>query len=153
MNKCGANLDVPIGLRIVLGTTNSVLGLLALVGNVLMFVIIYKNPRLQTRSSACLLSLAMTDFLVGLIIAPMHVLQFFMLKFRNNCTFNTVRRFLSTFLLCSSIMSIALISYDRYIHLSKTFKYPDYMTKKKVVLLIIFCWVLPAALPFLRFAG
>eukprot|EP00794_Sanderia_malayensis_P014701 gene14701-16227_t len=74
MDKCVTNLDVSSELRITLGITNSVIGLLALLGNLLMFVIIYKNKRLQTRSNACLLSLAMTDFLVGIILEPMHTL-------------------------------------------------------------------------------
>eukprot|EP00794_Sanderia_malayensis_P008442 gene8442-9343_t len=153
MDKCVTNLGVSSELRITLGITNSVIGLLALLGNLLMFVIIYKNKRLQTRSNTCLLSLAMTDFLVGIILEPMHVMQLFSATLRYNCTFNTVRRFLATFLLCASIMSIALISYDRCMHLIKTVNYPHHMSRMKIAFLILFCWTLPAALPFIRFAG
>ena len=153
MAACIYNLDVAAWLAFLLGTVNSVQALIATVGNLAVFVIFMKNPRLRTRSNYCLMSLAATDLLVGIVLEPLHVVQFFSSEHRNNCGLNTVRRFLSTLLMGASIGSIAVISYDRYIHLSQTVNYIQYMPKKKVVLLLVLCWLGPLVIPAFRFAS
>ena len=104
MAACPYNLDVSTNLRYALGFFNAIQGLAAFIGNAIVFVIIIKNKRLHTRSNACLLSLAASDLLVGAIVEPMHVIQFFSEDYRADCTFNKIRRYLST--VCMLISSI-----------------------------------------------
>lgn len=49
--------------------------------------------------------------------------------------------------------TIALISYDRFMHLSKTVNYSKYMTKLKVIILIALCWLLPLTNTFFKYIG
>ena len=150
MVKCIYNLDVSESLRYVLGVINIIQGLASTLGNALVFVVVIRNRRLRTRSNAYLLSLATSDFLVGILLEPMFVAQFFSYEHRQNCTFNKVRRYLSTLLMGGAVGSIALVSYDRWTHLTKTIRYNDFMPKKKVVILLTIAWLIPFLAPMSR---
>ena len=141
------------GVTYFFATCNIVVGFVAFFGNLLVFVLIWRTTSLRNRSICCLLSLAVTDFLVGMILEPMHVLQFLFQEFRENCMFNSIRRIFSVVLIGASISSIAFISYDRYIHLSKTQNYNRNMTPRKIAMLLFIVWLVPIFMPFLRLMG
>ena len=65
---------------------------------------------------------------------------------RNNCTFNKAREYLLILLISSSTSSIALISYDRYLHMTRIQNYGQFMSKRKVAVLITVGWALPAVM-------
>ena len=135
------------------GVLHTSIGIIAFCGNLMVFMVIYNTYSLRNRSSVSLVSLAMTDFLVGCVLQPMHILQFFYKDYRSKCTFNAFRRMLSIFIAVASFSSIALISYDRYINLSKPFEYHRHMRRRKIITLVALCWLVPASVPFLRFVG
>ena len=120
-------------------------------GNLMFFMVIARNKQLHTRSNACLVSLATTDMLVGIILEPLHIIQFFAAEYRNNCGLNSARRFLSTFFMCASIGAITVVSYDRYMHLSKTVNYIQFMSTRKVVTLLIISWLVPLVMSMFHF--
>ena len=137
----------------VFGTINLVIGLVALLGNLVALLVILKTKHFRNHSTCFLGSLIMTDFLVGVLLEPMHAAQLFSEGFRNNCIFNSARRYLSTVLIGASISSIALISYDRYTHLSRPTTYSQQMQGKKVTALITTGWLIPALIPILMKLG
>ena len=121
-------------------------------GNLLFFIVILGNKRLHTRSNACLISLATTDMLVGIILEPLHIIQLFGIEYRKNCALNSARRLLTTFVICSSVGAVTVVSYDRYMHLSKTMNYLLFMTKRKIRILLIVSWLVPLMILLLFFA-
>ena len=139
--------------RTVFGIINTAIAVVAFIGNVTAFLVIFKTKYFRNLSTCFLCSLIMTDLLVGVMLEPMHAAQLVSQVLRNNCGFNSVRRYLSTLLIGASVSSIALISYDRYLHLSTTQNYSQYMTKKKAAVLIILGWAIPAIVPTLREIG
>lgn len=139
--------------RMIFGCINIIICLLSMFGNILIFIVIYRNTGLRTRSNCCLVSLAMTDFLVGIALEPLFIIQMFSSSLAENCTLNSVRRFLTALLTGASMGTIALISYDRFMHLSKTVNYSKYMTKLKVIILIALCWLLPLTNTFFKYIG
>ena len=153
MASCLYNLDVSQGLRYFLGIVNITQGLASALGNILVFILVISNKRLQTRSNVFLLSLAVSDFLVGALLEPMFVAQFFSQDLRENCSFNKIRRYLATLLMGAAVNSIALVSYDRWTHLTKTIRYNDFMPKKKVAILVTIAWLIPIVVPFVRFTS
>ena len=150
MSNCMYNLDVSASLRYFLGVVNILQGLASTLGNILVVLLVINNRRLRTRSNAFLLSIATSDFLVGTILGPMFVVQFFSHYHRENCSFNMFRRYLSMLLMGGAVDSIALVSYDRWMHLSKTIRYKDFMPKKKVAILLAVAWIIPITVPFVR---
>ena len=153
MASCLYNFSVSQTMRYFLGIFNIAQGLTAILGNILVFILVINNKKLQTRSNVFLLSLAVSDFLVGALLEPMFVAQFFSQELRENCSFNKIRRYLSTFLMGGAVNSIALISYDRWVHLTKTVRYNDFMPKIKVAILVTIAWLIPTLVPFIRFAS
>ena len=151
MASCIQNLDVPTTVAYILATVNIVQGLAALIGNFIVFFIIIKSKRLHTRSTICLMSLATTDLLVGLVLEPIYIMQLSSKEYSSNCRFNSVRRFLATLFMGASIGSIAVVSYDRYQHLSKTLNYKECMPKKRIACLLIIAWMVPLATSLTRF--
>ena len=95
----------------------------------------------------------MTDFLVGILLAPMHAAQLVSRSLQHNCTFNDTKGHLSFLLLAASVSSILLISYDRYVHLTKTQNYSQFMSKRKVIALIAVAWAMPALMVMLDILG
>ena len=93
----------------------------------------------------------MTDLLVGCLLQPMFLLQLFSKDARNLCGLNTFRRFITAMLMGASMSSIALISYDRYLLLSKSSQYSSYMKTRKMAFLICLCWLLPGLSPLLNY--
>lgn len=151
---CKVSLEsLPTTAGIALSIINTVIGLLALCGNLIVFVIVYRNTKLRTRSNCLLISLATTDFLVGLVLEPIFVIQMLSSKLALNCDLNGTRRFLTATLTGASMGTIALISYDRYIHLSKTVNYNEHMKKTKVAALITMSWLLPFVCTFFKDIG
>ena len=49
--------------------------------------------------------------------------------------------------------TIAVISYDRFVHVSKTVNYDKYMTKGVVATLLTFSWILPITCTFFKYIG
>ena len=123
---------------------------MAFIGNLVAIMIILKTKHFRNLSTCFLSSLVMTDFLVGILLAPMHVAQLVSEPIRNDCTLNNARRYLSTLLIGASVSSVALISYDRYLHLTRTQNYCQFMNKGKVTILITVGWALPAGVPMLK---
>ena len=150
MAKCIYTLNVSQSLRYFLGIVNILQGLASVFGNILVLLLVIYNKRLRTRSNAFLLSLATSDFLVGAILGPMFVVQFFSHSHRENCGFTIIRRYLSNLLIGGAVGSIALVSYDRWMHLTKTIRYKEFMSKKKVAILITTTWIIPSAIPLAR---
>ena len=133
MSACPSNFSIlSTAWRYTFGVLAVKVAAVALSGNMVVVILMLKIRSLRSRSNIILGSLAATDLLVGLFLAPMHILQFFSHTFRENCSFNAARRLSAVLLMGSSVASIALISYDRYVHLSKTQNYTQHMTPRKI---------------------
>ena len=127
--------------------------LVAFTGNLVAFLVISKTKYFRNLSTCFLGSLIMTDFLVGILVAPMHVAQMASESLRKNCAVVDATVYLLTLLVGVSVFSIILISYDRYLHMTKTQNYPQFMSKRKAVILITVAWALPSIVVMLRIFG
>ena len=93
-----------------------------LFGNSLV-VLSYKiNKRLRTRTNAFLVSLAISDFLVGGISLPMWI-YFMLTEFNQSAAFEAVFRIFDVFAALASIYHLTAISIERYIAVSRPFYY------------------------------
>ena len=139
--------------QIILSFFNTVIALLATLGNVSVCYVFLSNRSLRTRSNCYLISMAITDLLVGTVLEPLFIAQFASKELAKNCKLNATRRFTTAVLTGATMGTIAVISYDRFVHLSKTVHYNNYMGKTKVAVLIGITWVLPIISTFLRYIG
>ncbi|XP_065675353.1 5-hydroxytryptamine receptor 1F [Hydra vulgaris] len=122
----------------------------ATLGNSLVLIVVRKMKKKRPLSNLIISSLALSDFLVGTILGPLTSWQQIDFPTLSSCIIDHVRAYFVVLFVGSSVMTLAVISYDRFILLSKLTNYNKYITKKKILLLISLCWILPAFIPFIR---
>ena len=125
-----------------------IFGLIAFVGNLLVITAIINNPVLRTKSNFLVATLAVTDLLVGAIIAPLTTVLIF---FQNAipCSVIIANNFVTTQLCASSVFLLAVISIDRYYHFAKLHAYYIFMSKKRIATFIVMSFTLAGICAFL----
>ncbi|XP_038577902.1 trace amine-associated receptor 4-like [Micropterus salmoides] len=117
----------------------SSISLLTAALNLLVIISISHFRQLHTPTNLLLLSLAVSDFLVGLFVMPFQIL------FTEPCwllgDLVCVLHYLINFItLCSSLVNMVLISVDRYVAICDPLHYPTKITAKRVQILVFLCW-------------
>ncbi|XP_061414727.1 trace amine-associated receptor 13c-like [Lethenteron reissneri] len=114
------------------------------VGNTLVIVSIAYFRKLQSRMNVFTLSLALTDFLVGVLIMPFSMLK----TVHNNCWFFgrwfcKIHTSLDYVICTVSILHLSCIAYDRYNAICHPLCYTQRVNRAKVVVMLGVCWVAP----------
>ncbi|XP_026223285.1 trace amine-associated receptor 13c-like [Anabas testudineus] len=96
--------------------------------------------QLHTPTNLLLLSLAVSDFLVGLIVMPFQIL------FKEPCwLLGDLVCVLCNVVPCitvsASVVSMVLISVDRYVAICDPLNYPSKVTQKRVRICVLLCWI------------
>ncbi|EGT47667.1 hypothetical protein CAEBREN_29979 [Caenorhabditis brenneri] len=138
---------------ILLSLTLSVVNCFVVIGNLLVFYVILTKKSLQTSTNHLVLSLTISDLLLGVLILPFAIIQ----EHSSKWIFGQVgcRLWLSVdvFLSTASIYNLLAISFDRYMAVRQPIKYPIISSTKVVRLmtfLVWFCSLLLAAVLFLH---
>ena len=146
MMKCNSipppDFDIPA--RCIFLLVNIGSSLVSILGNALMMVVLHNTPKLKTRSNYFLLLLAGIDVGMSSIAQPMtSLLVMDFLPMDQVCITSDLQGYVCTTLGGATLGMLVLISYDRYLHLSKLNNYNKYMTKKKLKVLIPAIFVCP----------
>lgn len=119
------NLDV------IFGVISLVITPLVIGGNALVIISLFKFRRLRTTTNMFIGSLALSDFLLGLLTLPMYALFYLntgMNKWKYLCLFKYSSVILS---MSSSLINLVVIAVDRYIAILHPLKYQILMTKQR----------------------
>ncbi|XP_053561288.1 adenosine receptor A3-like [Bombina bombina] len=118
----------------------SVIGIIAILGNTLVIWAVKVNPALQDTTFYFIVSLASADLAVGILVMPLAII----LSLDKEFDF-----YICLFMCCLiiiltnvSILSLLAIAVDRYLRIRIPTNYRTVMTKKRVSLCIIFFWSL-----------
>ena len=127
--------------------------LLTLLGNVLVLATIYYDSRLRTVTNYFVACLAVSDILVACFSVTIRLKTFIVLRRKEPlnqgalnihvCSFYI---WIDSFCEAASIYTLAVISIDRYLKISRPFQYRERMTKTVAVIIIVAIWVLSALL-------
>ncbi|XP_030578851.1 trace amine-associated receptor 13c-like [Archocentrus centrarchus] len=118
----------------------SCIPLITVVLNLLVIISVSYFRQLHTPSNILLLSLAVSDFFVGLLLMPLEI-------FRNTTCWVlgdlmcSVYWYLFGILTYASIVNIVLISVDRYVAICDPLHYPTRITVGRVKLIVCLCWL------------
>ena len=124
---------------------------IASVMNVTVLIFFTKIRSLQNKSDLHILSLAIGDALIGLILSPISVLQVSDKTF-GNCFVNGFGGFLGL-LLAIATVTVMVIAYDRYIKIRELERYDIVMTKRRFLVLLLFPWFTPLLYIIAKLAG
>ncbi|XP_028250388.1 trace amine-associated receptor 13c-like [Parambassis ranga] len=118
----------------------SFISLITTVLNLLVIISVSHFRKLQTPTNIFLLSLAVTDFLVGLLVMTATIYM------RTSCWYFgdimcSLYGFVHVIILCSSVAIMVLISADRYVAICDPLHYPTRVTERRAKLWVCLCWL------------
>ncbi|VDM34389.1 unnamed protein product [Hydatigera taeniaeformis] len=115
-------------------------------GNMLVIIAILIVKKLRSPTNLLIVNLAVTDFLVSILVLPFAIAY----QILGHWPFNQVicdLYSISDVLLCTlSILSLCTISIDRYLAITKPLQYAAKRTPKRMLIMILICWLLSAAI-------
>ncbi|XP_061072445.1 trace amine-associated receptor 13c-like [Conger conger] len=114
---------------------------LTVCGNLLVIISICHFKQLHTPTNFLLLSLAMTDFLVGVIVMPLYFILWIDPQSCFGILYCTIFNVAALDLTCISIYNVALIAVDRYIAVSNPLHYSMKITMKVTLRIIAILWL------------
>ncbi|XP_034741522.1 trace amine-associated receptor 13c-like [Etheostoma cragini] len=116
------------------------ISLLTVTLNLLVIISISHFRQLHTPTNLFLLSLAVSDFLVGLVVMPVEILLTTTCWILGDlmCVLYYI---LPGILITAPIGNIVLISVDRYVAICYPLHYPTKITLKVATICILLCWV------------
>ena len=116
---------------------NAPLMLLSIIGNALVLVAILRTPSTRSPSVIFLCNLAVTDFLVGLVVQPTYIAE------QIARTVPTLSEAVGAmgFAMCGvSLWTITAITVDRFLALHYHLQYPNLMTTSRAIYTIVTIW-------------
>ncbi|XP_061782286.1 trace amine-associated receptor 13c-like [Nerophis lumbriciformis] len=124
---------------VILSVLLSIICIFTAILNLLVIISISHFRQLHTPTNFLLLSLAVSDFLVGLLVMPGELVR------QTSCwTFGDVLCLLykygSYFMMSASVGNMVLISVDRYVAICDPLHYNTKVTVKRVQLCVCLCW-------------
>ena len=123
----------------------------AIVLNIVTIHAIRKTNSLPKPLKTLLLSLAVSDLRVGLLVQPVYIASLVTgLKqgtcTGNNPTFHTVSRFTANLFVFASFFGVVALSADRFLAIYLHLRYQELVTHKRVAAVVISVWVFCAML-------
>nr|XP_002123484.1 5-hydroxytryptamine receptor 2A [Ciona intestinalis] len=140
-NTTSAEGDAMLTTALIAALT-SLLSLLIVVGNGLIIVSVALVKKLRQPANYLIVSLALSDFLVGLVVLPLTIVYDIMGEWVFGPNVCDVHVSFDVICCTASIMNLCMISIDRYLMITQPMTYPKRRTGKLMLLLIATAWVL-----------
>jgi len=118
--------------------------ILVVVGNMLVCIAIATEKSLKPVQNWFIASLAVSDFLIGLVIMPFSLARELMGYWMFGQVWCDVHAALDVLLCTASINSLFLISLDRYWSITQAVKYLKKRTPSRAAFMIAFVWIFSA---------
>ena len=123
---------------------NALLAVTAVLGNSLVFAAYYHSETLRKPVNMILLSLAATDFLTGAVTQPFFIFENILLIYNCTkivCVVSKIRKFLMIYGLGATLINISVITFDRYIAILHSYRYPELVTDNRVKKFLVSLWL------------
>uniref|UniRef100_T1IJG9 G-protein coupled receptors family 1 profile domain-containing protein n=1 Tax=Strigamia maritima TaxID=126957 RepID=T1IJG9_STRMM len=115
--------------------------LLTIGGNILVLVAVMFNLHLRSSTNYFIVNLAVADLLLGTTVLPFSASLEVLGRWSFGQVFCDVWAAVDVLCCTASIMSLCVISLDRYIGVSRPLTYTTIMTEKRSILFIFFIWI------------
>ena len=116
--------------------------------NALVLAAIIRTPSIRSTPHMIMLcSLAVSDFLVGLIAQPIYIVH----QLADDRYVNYVWKIIGPFLCGVSLLTITAITVDRFLALHYHMRYATLVTESRVKYTLIIIWLTSLLVPFFLF--
>ncbi|XP_054459669.1 alpha-1D adrenergic receptor [Anoplopoma fimbria] len=113
----------------------------SIVGNILVILSVVCNKHLQTVTNFFIVNLAMADLLLSIIVLPFSASLEVLGCWVFGRVFCNIWAAVDVLCCTASILSLCVISIDRYIGVKHCLKYPTIMTEKKAIAILLLVWL------------
>ncbi|XP_041378576.1 octopamine receptor-like [Gigantopelta aegis] len=128
--------------QIAAGLVLSVIIVLTVAGNVLVFLAVISHRKLRYVSNYFIVSLSVADILVAILVMIPATLNETLLQWVLGVTMCSIWASCDVMLCSASILNVCLISLDRYMAIMTPLRYNTLMTHKRALLLIAAVWMI-----------
>lgn len=132
-----------------------ILALTIILANLLVLASIRANPRLRIRSSEyiLILSLSLADLMVGLFLLPVKIVDLLSIEWTRQFVWCKMTICLTLFNLSASLLNLLAVTMDRFLAISYSLKYNNFITMKRTYLTIAAIWLTAFIVSFLPLFG
>lgn len=130
--------------RRTIGFLLAITSLMATFENAIVFIVLLRYKVLHTPSNVILASLATANYLTGFLVAPLYYLEWLGILDNTLNPVTVLRESLIRIFFGVSTITMAFISYDRYLHIRRLQNYK--MSKKFLYAGLAVCWFAPVAI-------
>ncbi len=119
------------------------LGVFTAFANLIFIIAIIRKERLRTAANLILTSMAVSDFLVGIIVIPLKIIiEILNLHQSSACLLRQVNFFCAPIFIYTSLINTLFFAADRFFATVLPFRYLQHVIYKKYVAAIISAWLL-----------
>ena len=118
----------------------------AVIGNVSLFLIIYKNRNIRTITNMYILNLAAADLLISVLSMPVTLVTIIKERWVFGDTACVILGFFTILSFIATVMSLGMIAINRYFYIVKWNTYPNTFSKKKALLYGAAVWFVSISL-------
>ncbi|XP_037678960.1 histamine H2 receptor [Choloepus didactylus] len=136
-------------LKVTVSMTLAALILITIAGNVVVCLAVGLNRRLRSLTNCFIVSLAITDLLLGLLVLPFSAIYQLSCTWSFGSIFCNIYTSLDVMLCTASILNLFMISLDRYCAVTDPLRYPVLVTPMRVAISLVLIWVISITLSFL----
>ncbi|PVD35490.1 hypothetical protein C0Q70_02453 [Pomacea canaliculata] len=138
--------DIPEVERYIEGTLLTLIASVAILGNASVWLVVLSTKALRTDSNFLLLSLSLADLLVSVVSMPLTAVTIFMSRWIFSSVTCKAVGFINMLTLVASVMSLGLISINRYIKICHPNFYKGSYSARNILLMTAGVWTLSAIL-------
>ncbi|KAM3867163.1 histamine receptor H2a [Diretmus argenteus] len=135
--------------QVVLGSTFCLLILLTIGGNVLVCLAVCASRRLRCLTNCFIVSLAVTDLLLGILVLPFSALLQLTDEWPLGPVFCNLYISMDVMLCTASILTLLAISVDRYLAVTIPLRYTSLVLPWRVAASMVCVWTVSVAVSFL----
>lgn len=133
--------ELPLAASTSLALLYGISALPSILGNAAFLIVIVKCRSLRTVSNLLLSSLALADFLVGLVIDPVWVIRSVLAPKPYNHPFKITIDSLWIQTTATTTFSLCAVSLDRYVAIRSAARYHQIMTHERCYAVVVFVWI------------
>lgn len=151
--RCPVTFDM-FASNVVLALLNVASGVIAVCSNCLILVAFYQSPSLRSISNFFVVSLAVSDLLVGLTVNPVYVVLYLTgvsFDYSRVWPARLAENWFWIQTVITSTFNLTAISVDRYIAITNTFQYSQIVTLSRCVMGAVFIWTFSILFASVRF--
>ncbi|XP_063269646.1 histamine H2 receptor [Prinia subflava] len=148
-NHTSSQKRMEFSLQVLVGVCLATLILIIVCGNIIVCLAVTLDRRLRSLTNCIIVSLAITDLLLGLLVVPFSALYELSGEWPFSSAFCNVYTSLDVMLCTASILNLLLISLDRYFAVTTPLRYCQVVTPSRVAVGLAVIWAVSLMVSFL----